>query len=206
MVRATDFDSVPGRGVPNPKSYQINAMLVGPAAISHHAIRRSGGHPHLPGRHHLVWGPLRPRPEKPARLLPGRPDGALVGDQPVDRFGGDQHPDDRGDARRWPSTGNLGFLQIVLGYLLARIVISFLFLPHYFRGEMFTAYELMRRRFGERIRKLTAVYIPSDAGAGGRRTGVRHLAGDLDRVSAPASRPPSCSSSCSPFFTRSKAA
>ena len=39
--------------------------------------------------------------------------------------------------------GNLGFLQIVLGYLLARIVISFLFLPHYFRGEMFTAYELI---------------------------------------------------------------
>src|SRR5258705_12992286 len=52
--------------------------------------------------------------------------------------------------------GNLGFLQIVLGYLLARIVISVLFLPQYFRGEMFTAYELMRRRFGERIRKLTA--------------------------------------------------
>ena len=44
--------------------------------------------------------------------------------------------------------GNLGFLQIVLGYLLARIVISVLFLPQYFRGEMFTAYELMRRRLG----------------------------------------------------------
>ena len=52
--------------------------------------------------------------------------------------------------------GNLGFLQVVFGYLLARIVISVLFLPHYFRGEMFTAYELMRRRFGERIRKVTA--------------------------------------------------
>ncbi len=52
--------------------------------------------------------------------------------------------------------GNLGFLQIVFGYLLARLVISFLFLPHYFRGDLFTAYELMRRRFGERIRKLTA--------------------------------------------------
>ncbi|MBI1786485.1 MAG: sodium/solute symporter [Acidobacteria bacterium] len=52
--------------------------------------------------------------------------------------------------------GNLGFLQIVLGYLLARIVISLLLLPHYFRGEMYTAYELMRRRFGERIRRLTA--------------------------------------------------
>ena len=53
-------------------------------------------------------------------------------------------------------SGNFQFLQLVLGYLLARIVISALFLPHYFRGEMFTAYELMRRRFGERIRRLTA--------------------------------------------------
>src|SRR5437016_14010141 len=53
--------------------------------------------------------------------------------------------------------GDLGFLPIVLGYLLARIVISVLLLPHYFRGEMYTAYELMRRRFGERIRKLTAL-------------------------------------------------
>lgn len=52
--------------------------------------------------------------------------------------------------------GNLGFLQVVLGYLLARIVIAALLLPHYFRGEMFTAYELMQRRFGPRIRKLTA--------------------------------------------------
>ncbi len=52
--------------------------------------------------------------------------------------------------------GNFGFLQVVFGYLLARIVISTLFLPHYFRGEMFTAYELMQRRFGPRIRKLTA--------------------------------------------------
>jgi SSS family solute:Na+ symporter len=52
--------------------------------------------------------------------------------------------------------GNYGFLQVVLGYLAARIVISALFLPAYFRGEMFTAYELMRRRFGDRIRRLTA--------------------------------------------------
>jgi SSS family transporter len=52
--------------------------------------------------------------------------------------------------------GNFGFLQVVFGYLIARLVISSLFLPHYFRGEMYTAYELMQRRFGERIRKLTA--------------------------------------------------
>src|SRR6202140_4908635 len=66
--------------------------------------------------------------------------------------------------------GNLGFLQIVLGYLLARVVISLLFLPHYFRGEMFTAYELMRRRFGERVRKLTAsIFLVTRALAEGVR-------------------------------------
>ena len=45
---------------------------------------------------------------------------------------------------------------MVFGYLLARLVISALFLPQYFRGEIYTAYELMRLRFGERIRRLTA--------------------------------------------------
>ena len=52
--------------------------------------------------------------------------------------------------------GNFGFLQLVLGYLLGRIVVSVLFLPQYFRGEMFTAYELMERRFGVRVRRFTA--------------------------------------------------
>src|SRR5690242_3371027 len=52
--------------------------------------------------------------------------------------------------------GNFSFLQLILGYLLGRIVIAFLFLPLYFRGEMFTAYELMQRRFGPRVRKFTA--------------------------------------------------
>jgi SSS family transporter len=66
--------------------------------------------------------------------------------------------------------GNMGFLQIVFGYLLARIVISLVFLPQYFRGEMFTAYELMRRRFGERIRKLTAsIFLVTRALAEGVR-------------------------------------
>jgi len=51
---------------------------------------------------------------------------------------------------------NLGFLQLVLGYLLARLAIAALFLPAYFRGELFTAYQLMQDRFGERVRKLTA--------------------------------------------------
>src|SRR3954449_8237337 len=46
---------------------------------------------------------------------------------------------------------NFGFLQVVIGYLVGRVVISFLLLPHYFRGELFTAYQLMERRFGQRL-------------------------------------------------------
>src|SRR6201997_5143918 len=51
--------------------------------------------------------------------------------------------------------GNFEFLQLIIGYLLGRIVISVLFLPQYFRGEMYTAYELMQRRFGPPVRELT---------------------------------------------------
>jgi solute:Na+ symporter, SSS family len=66
--------------------------------------------------------------------------------------------------------GNMGFLQVVFGYLLARVVITVLFLPHYFRGEMFTAYELMRRRFGERVRRVTAtIFLVTRALAEGVR-------------------------------------
>src|SRR5215831_19193316 len=66
--------------------------------------------------------------------------------------------------------GNFAFLQVVFGYLIGRTVIATLFLPQYFRGEMFTAYELMRRRFGERIRKLTAsIFLVTRALAEGVR-------------------------------------
>ncbi len=52
--------------------------------------------------------------------------------------------------------GNLAFIQIVFGYVVARFIISFLFIPHYYRGELYTAYELMNRRFGPRIKNYTA--------------------------------------------------
>jgi SSS family transporter len=52
--------------------------------------------------------------------------------------------------------GSFVFLQVVFGYLLARIVISTLFLPQYFHGQLFTAYALMQRRFGTRVRRVTA--------------------------------------------------
>ena len=51
---------------------------------------------------------------------------------------------------------NLTFLQVVMGYVVGRVIISFVLLPHYFRGDLYTAYELIERRFGRALRSLTA--------------------------------------------------
>lgn len=51
---------------------------------------------------------------------------------------------------------NFAFLQVVMGYVVGRVVISFVLLPHYFRGDLYTAYELIERRFGRGLRSLTA--------------------------------------------------
>jgi SSS family transporter len=52
--------------------------------------------------------------------------------------------------------GNFQFLQLVFGYLLGRVVISLLFIPSYFRGELLTVYQLLDRRFGGKIKVLAA--------------------------------------------------
>ncbi len=65
---------------------------------------------------------------------------------------------------------NFGFLQLVAGYLVGRVIISFLLIPHYFRGELFTAYQLIDRRFGQRLRSLTAgLFLLTRAAAEGVR-------------------------------------
>src|SRR5262247_244429 len=52
--------------------------------------------------------------------------------------------------------GNFQFLQLVFGYMLGRVVISIVFIPSYFRGELMTVYQLLERRFGNRIKMLAA--------------------------------------------------
>jgi SSS family transporter len=65
---------------------------------------------------------------------------------------------------------NFAFLQLVLGYLIGRVVISFLLIPQYFRGDLFTAYQLIERRFGKNLRSLTAgLFLMTRAAAEGVR-------------------------------------
>jgi len=52
--------------------------------------------------------------------------------------------------------GNMAFLQLVIGYLIGRVLIVLLLLPGYFRGEFLTAYALIEKRFGEKMRAVAA--------------------------------------------------
>ncbi len=52
--------------------------------------------------------------------------------------------------------GNFMFIQLVLGYLLGRIVISLVFIPMYFRGELQTVYQLLGDRFGGKVKMLAS--------------------------------------------------
>jgi SSS family transporter len=66
--------------------------------------------------------------------------------------------------------GDFGFLQVVLGYMLGRIVVAALFLPRYFAGEMLTAYQLIDQRFGKTLHKVTAgLFLLTRAAAEGVR-------------------------------------
>jgi len=53
--------------------------------------------------------------------------------------------------------GNMTFLQLAFGYIIGRVLVSLLFIPAYFRGDLFTSYELLQRRFGTRVKTLSAV-------------------------------------------------
>ncbi len=65
---------------------------------------------------------------------------------------------------------NLTFLQLVFGYVIGSVVISFILLPQYFRGELYTAYQLIERRFGPELRTLTAgLFLLTRAAAEGVR-------------------------------------
>jgi solute:Na+ symporter, SSS family len=52
--------------------------------------------------------------------------------------------------------GNFQFLQLVFGYMLGRVVISLIFIPLYFKGELQTVYQLLGERFGSKVKMLAS--------------------------------------------------
>lgn len=66
--------------------------------------------------------------------------------------------------------GDFGFLQVVIGYMLGRVVVALIFLPKYFQGRMLTAYQLIDQRFGHTLHKVTAgLFLLTRAAAEGVR-------------------------------------
>jgi SSS family solute:Na+ symporter len=45
-------------------------------------------------------------------------------------------------------SGNWGFIQVALGYILGRYVVAFWLLPKYWRGDILSAYTYIRERLG----------------------------------------------------------
>lgn len=67
-------------------------------------------------------------------------------------------------------TGNFTFLQLVMGYLIGRIVVSALLLPGYFRGDVVTVYQLLGTRFGAAVKRLiSGVFVVTRTLADGLR-------------------------------------
>ena len=56
-----------------------------------------------------------------------------------------------------PGFGDLGFLQVVAGYIIGRFVVAGVLLPRYFQGNLVTAYALLEKRFGLATRRFTSI-------------------------------------------------
>jgi SSS family solute:Na+ symporter len=66
--------------------------------------------------------------------------------------------------------GNLTFLQLSFGYLIGRILVAVLLLPQYLRGELFSAYQLLRQRFDARVQRVaSAIFLGTRTVADGLR-------------------------------------
>src|SRR5436190_21846982 len=52
--------------------------------------------------------------------------------------------------------GNILFIQIIIGYVIARIILAIVMVPHYLKGEIYSPYQLLEQHLGQRPRRLAA--------------------------------------------------
>jgi len=69
-----------------------------------------------------------------------------------------------------PDGGNMTFLQLSLGYIVGRIVVAWVLLPMYMRGELFSAYQVLREKFGPGVQRVaSALFLVTRTVADGLR-------------------------------------
>jgi len=55
------------------------------------------------------------------------------------------------------ATGDMRFLQLTIGYILGRVIVAVVLLPLYFKGQIYTAYEVLEQRFGGVVKSVASV-------------------------------------------------
>src|SRR4051794_27627174 len=72
--------------------------------------------------------------------------------------------------------GNLMFLQMIVGYVIARIILAIIMVPHYFKGEIYSPYQLFANTFGPAARKTAGgFFLLSETLAAGVRVYVASI-------------------------------
>jgi SSS family transporter len=69
-----------------------------------------------------------------------------------------------------PQDGDLRFLQLAFGYVIGRMLIAWFLLPQYMRGDLLSAYQLLRQRFNAAVqRTASGLFLITRAVADGLR-------------------------------------
>jgi solute:Na+ symporter, SSS family len=55
--------------------------------------------------------------------------------------------------------GNILFIQMIVGYVIARIVLAVVMVPHYMKGEIYSPYQLLEQHLGRSPRRLAGIFF-----------------------------------------------
>src|SRR5437588_9656136 len=71
---------------------------------------------------------------------------------------------------------DMAFIQMIIGYVIARIILAIVLVPHYFKGEIYSPYELFARAFGPMARQTAGgFFLISETLAAGVRVYVASI-------------------------------
>src|SRR3954463_11960511 len=69
--------------------------------------------------------------------------------------------------------GDIAFIQMIVGYVIARIILAIVLVPHYFKGEIYSPYQLFANTFGPAARQTAGgFFLVSETLAAGVRVYV----------------------------------
>jgi SSS family transporter len=76
-------------------------------------------------------------------------------------------------AMAYAATGDLSFIQLIIGYVIARIILAIVMVPHYFKGEIYSPYQLFSNAYGNGARQTAGgFFLLSETLAAGVRVYV----------------------------------